>query len=54
MHMDNPMALAAAIINDIYGLRLPLEPNEQLIRAAMGEGFLDLEQSLSIKDTKSS
>ena len=41
MHMDNPKALAAAIINDIYGLRLPLEPNELLIRAAMGDACFD-------------
>ena len=31
MHMDNPDALAKAIVNDVYGLKLELKPNELLL-----------------------
>ena len=27
MHMENPIALANTIINDIYDLNLPVDPN---------------------------
>ena len=36
MHMDNPDALARAIVNDVYGLKLELKPNNFLI---FGEGY---------------
>lgn len=36
MHMDNPDALARAIVNDVYGLKLELKPNNYLLH---GEGY---------------
>ena len=47
MHMDNPAALAAAIINDVYGLGIPLRPNEVLLRSAMIEAMGDEEFEIS-------
>jgi len=37
--MDNPEALARAIINDVYGLRFPLLPNKHLLKVNFNTDF---------------
>lgn len=39
MHMDNPEALARAIINDVYGLRFLLLPNKHLLKVNFNTDF---------------